>query len=404
MLPILIPLLAAGAAAAASAWLANRATLARKEEQPPARGPDEVGTAQSELPPPPEPPSFWAFAARWFRVSARDVTMVPAQPEPASAPAPRPGLAGRILTPSRVTLLLSFLFAVTCLVPPLPLSIAGWSLDLWGAARMVLLSAAVGIGTNYLAIKMLFFPTRPLPVLHWQGVIPKRKRQIVDNLARGIREHLLSADTMRQAIHDSGVVHGIIDRVLDSGRALVTNPDFRTEARDLIDGTIRAFVDNSRFRSRVFAEIEKLARKAPTSLLRFLEHGWLSALRTHVEEWAEAKVRDNRDRIMRFLDDKLAGVVQEICDSIDAKLLSLPERIEERRERLETFLGKMVADNVGKIDIEAVIRQKMEEMDEGELEGLIQRTTDHELAAIQYLGAVLGALAGLILVAVEALL
>lgn len=404
MLPILIPLLAAGAAAATGAWLANRATLARKVEQPPAPAPSEVATEPPELPPPPEPPSFWAFAARWFRVSAKDAAVVPAQPEPTSAPASRPGLAGRIVSPSSVTVFLGLLFAVTCLVSPLPVSIAGWSLDLMAAARMVLLSAAVGIGTNYLAIKMLFFPTRPLPVLHWQGVIPKRKRQIVDNLARGIREHLLSADTIRQAIHDSGLVHGIIDRVLESGRALVTNPDFRTEARDLIDGMVRAFVDNSRFRSRVFAEIEKLARKAPTSLLGFLKHGWLSAVRTRVEEWVAEKVRDNRDQIMSFLDHKLAGVVQEMCDSIDTKLLSLPEKIEERRERLETFLGKLVADNVGKIDIEAVIRQKMEEMDEGELEALIQRTTNHELAAIQYLGAVLGALAGLILVAVETLL
>ena len=292
-------------------------------------------------------------------------------------------------------------FVGMCFIPPFVVSIAGWGLDLSGAARIVLLSATVGIGTNYLAIKMLFFPTRPLPLLHWQGVIPKRKREIVHNLARGIREHLLSADTIRQAIHDSGLVHNIIDRFLESGRALVSNSAFRGDARKFIDGMIRAFVDNSRFRSQVFAEIEKLARKLPTSLLGFLKRDWLSAFRERVEEWVGEKVRENRDLIMRFLDHKLTSIVREICDNIDKKLLSLPDRIEERREKFEIFLGRMVADNVGKIDIEAIIRRKMEEMDEGELEALIQRATDHELAAIQYLGAVLGALAGIILAAVE---
>lgn len=403
MLPILIPLLAAGAATAASMWLANRATQARKEAEPQAPAPDAAGDPL-EGAPPPEPPNFFAFAAKWLRFSTKDVAATPAPLVPTAPPVPRPGLAARIVSPSRVTLALSAWFVVTLFVPPLPVSIAGWSLDVWAAARMVLLSAAVGIGTNYLAIKMLFFPTRPLPVLHWQGVIPKRKRQIVDTLARGIRENLLSADTIRQAIHDSGLVHNLIDRFLESGRALVANPGFRTEVRDLIDGTVRAFVDNSRFRARVFAEIEKVARKAPTSLFGFLKHDWLSWARTHAEEWVGERVRDNRDRIMSFLDHKLTAVVQEMCDSVDGKLLSLPEKIEERRERLEAFLGKMVADNVGKIDLEDIIRRKMEEMDEGELEALIQRATDHELAAIQYLGAVLGALAGLALVAADMLL
>ncbi len=58
-----------------------------------------------------------------------------------------------------------------------------------------LVGALIGWFTNYIAVKMLFRPYRPVKVLgfRFQGLIPKRRREIARSIAKTIERDILSA-------------------------------------------------------------------------------------------------------------------------------------------------------------------------------------------------------------------
>ena len=65
-----------------------------------------------------------------------------------------------------------------------------------------LIGAAIGWLTNYVAIKMLFRPHRPVKVLgyNFQGLIPKRRKDISRSIARAIEKQLLSSNDLADAL------------------------------------------------------------------------------------------------------------------------------------------------------------------------------------------------------------
>ncbi|MFQ5585228.1 MAG: DUF445 domain-containing protein [Thermodesulfobacteriota bacterium] len=65
-----------------------------------------------------------------------------------------------------------------------------------------LIGAAIGWLTNYIAIKMLFRPHRPVKVLgyNFQGLIPKRRKDIGKSIARAIEKQLLSSNDLADAL------------------------------------------------------------------------------------------------------------------------------------------------------------------------------------------------------------
>ncbi len=64
------------------------------------------------------------------------------------------------------------------------------------------ISAAIGYITNYFAIKMLFYPRRPVNLLFFkvQGIFPKRKTLLARRMARLVAEELLSMEQLKEEV------------------------------------------------------------------------------------------------------------------------------------------------------------------------------------------------------------
>lgn len=62
--------------------------------------------------------------------------------------------------------------------------------------------AVIGWFTNYVAIKMLFRPYRPIKILgyNFQGLIPKRRKEIAHGIAKTIEKELLSAKDLASVL------------------------------------------------------------------------------------------------------------------------------------------------------------------------------------------------------------
>lgn len=68
---------------------------------------------------------------------------------------------------------------------------------------MVVVGAVVGGATNYLAIKMLFRPYKPIYLGKWRlpftpGLIPKRREEIARHLGKTVSEYLLTPDVFKE--------------------------------------------------------------------------------------------------------------------------------------------------------------------------------------------------------------
>ena len=87
-------------------------------------------------------------------------------------------------------------------------------------AIMVSVGTLIGWFTNYLAIKLLFRPQREINFLLFkiQGLIPKRRDEITENIAGVVEQELISvadiAEKFKGSELDEEIVNDIVDKII----------------------------------------------------------------------------------------------------------------------------------------------------------------------------------------------
>ena len=85
-------------------------------------------------------------------------------------------------------------------------------------AIMVFVGILIGWFTNYLAIKLLFRPYKEVNFLFFkiQGLIPKNRDKISENIAETIEKELISVKYITEKLKDSDVINDeVLDKLLD---------------------------------------------------------------------------------------------------------------------------------------------------------------------------------------------
>ncbi|BDU49883.1 DUF445 domain-containing protein [Haliovirga abyssi] len=85
---------------------------------------------------------------------------------------------------------------------------------------MVFVGALIGWFTNYLAIKLLFKPYNEINILGFklQGVIPKRQKEIAENISVTVNEHLISMKDIKNSVNSIEIeneIEKIVDKIVD---------------------------------------------------------------------------------------------------------------------------------------------------------------------------------------------
>ena len=75
-------------------------------------------------------------------------------------------------------------------------------------AFMIIIGAIIGGFTNFIAIKMLFHPYKPIYLFGKQlpftpGLIPKRRDELASQLGKIVVEHLLTPESLQQKVLNS---------------------------------------------------------------------------------------------------------------------------------------------------------------------------------------------------------
>ncbi len=140
-------------------------------------------------------------------------------------------------------------FFIICLIPPL--------------------SAVIGWITNYIAVKMIFRPRKPvylLGVKFW-GLIPKRKSDLAEKIGETVEHELISHQDIHQAVNSPTFHEEILTSILDAidrfiEQKLGTNPiiaimlsgEAAMQIRKLIKNELRSILPD--FMENIFEKVE----------------------------------------------------------------------------------------------------------------------------------------------------
>ncbi|HHT72094.1 MAG TPA: DUF445 family protein [Firmicutes bacterium] len=126
----------------------------------------------------------------------------------------------------------------------------------WKLFLMPVISALIGWGTNVIAIRMLFWPRKPVPIplTRWElwGLLPKRQAEIASSIGEIVNDELLPVQSLVDAINTKEmrqrVAHLICTSIEEKMERFV--PAF-------LLSSFRSFLDNV-LKERVAREIEDL--------------------------------------------------------------------------------------------------------------------------------------------------
>lgn len=122
------------------------------------------------------------------------------------------------------------------------------------------ISAVIGYVTNYIAIKMLFYPRRPinLRLFTIQGIFPKRKTLLARRMAKLVAEELLSMDQLKEEI-DRQATQGEIRQAIEE-----EVEKYLKEKISSLNPLISTFINDNRMlqlRDKICREIESFIPK-----------------------------------------------------------------------------------------------------------------------------------------------
>ncbi len=122
------------------------------------------------------------------------------------------------------------------------------------------ISAVIGYVTNYIAIKMLFYPRRPinLRLFTIQGIFPKRKTLLARRMAKLVAEELLSMDQLKEEIDRQATQGEIRDAIEEEVEK------YLKEKISSLNPFISTFINDNRMlqlRDKICREIESFIPK-----------------------------------------------------------------------------------------------------------------------------------------------
>ncbi len=314
----------------------------------------------------------------------------------------------------------------------------------------ILVGALIGYCTNYIAIKMLFRPQKPIYVFGKKlpftpGVIPKNKSRIAAAVGNAVGQNLFTNQDIVNAITESGLKNNLSEKIMDT--AFNTDSSIKDyidkyyskksgENDDLIQTELSKEVDydasdyddviieetdydkiknkvSNVITSKILGAFEKIDLNAMVSQIAsktlsekvkgtmmemFLNESTVSAMSAPIGNSIAEYIKNHGEEIIYPLVDTEVDSFMEKPVSENLEELGLDTNI------LESSVNKLFDTAVSKcgsmiseyIDIPGIVESKINKMDVSELEELVMQVMKNELQTVINLGALIGAVIGII--------
>lgn len=278
-----------------------------------------------------------------------------------------------------------------------------------------IIGAIIGYGTNWLAIKMLFRPLKPIKIVKWTlpftpGIIPRRKSSLAKAIGDSIGNNLFTSEDIQKMFLSEKIKSEVIKSVVsiseseDIFKDVIINMieddyfEYRENIKLAISGKIKNGLINANVGEIIANEGKIIIKdKVKSSMLRmFVSDNLIDSITEPIGIEIEKYIKEHGN-------EKIIPIVENEIDKIEnMKLKEIFYKINLDQERLNAVIDKVymsfIQDHMSnlleKMDIAKVVEEKINDMDVLELEKLIMSIMKKELGAIVNLGAVIGLVLG----------
>lgn len=280
-----------------------------------------------------------------------------------------------------------------------------------------IIGAIIGYFTNFIAVKMLFFPKREIYIFgkvlpFTPGAIPKGKHRLARGIGKIVSKNLVTTKA-------------ITDRLLDK------------ESREQVLGEIKKFLHKSiREDLLAIAGEEEQYQRIRDGIKNHMSESMLRAIQKMdvghlISEEAKNVIKERtqgsmlsmfiNDRVLKNITDPIYEETEKFIENkapimlekeVDIKLSKLEEeslwdfiaKAELGEEKIEIMIADLYTEAVKtgvehfikNIDVYRMVENKINEMSVEELEALVLSIMKKELDTIVNLGAVIGFILGLL--------
>lgn len=280
----------------------------------------------------------------------------------------------------------------------------------------ILIGAIIGYCTNYIAIKMLFRPRKALYLGKWKlpftpGVIPKNQPRIAESVGRAVEGQLLTADDLVEKLGSSALkaefAAGISQALCRSDKAITDvipalkdSEGLKNALGEAVSGGILGAVKQA----DLMPIIQNICESAFGDLLHnpmvslFLKEDMLNSLYQKADLSLRYYLEENcRPLVDGYLEAKLPELLAQPVREDLAALKVDEAMISGAAEAIfDNLITAYLPVLVQKLSVKQIVTDKINAMDVKELEALVMSVMKNELQAVVNLGAVIGAVIGII--------
>lgn len=278
----------------------------------------------------------------------------------------------------------------------------------------------IGLITNGIAIKMLFRPLRPVKIGKYTlpftpGLIPKEKERIARAIGQTVGGNLLDAETIQKALTSDNLRSALnkkIDAVIDRlGMEEGTVADFLEKRgfRSTLDRSVDHVGDSiSDYLASYLAEQKIGDEIVETAIEKIVEN-----LNSMVARLAEPALEKARPGIAKKVDEMLIrecpGLVKGYIGQEYDRWMDRPVReaaiyLWEKKDVIKDKIWEIYVEILSekserfiqRLDVAAIVEEKINDFDAAYLEKLIMGIARKELNALVWMGGLLGMLIGLV--------
>lgn len=164
----------------------------------------------------------------------------------------------------------------------------------WHFWHVPVVSGFIGWITTWLAVKMLFYPRRPINIGFYsiQGIFPKNKGKIAQKLGAVVQKDLINFQDIKSKLQDPEVLN-----------------NFKEEIATRVDDALRDRIEKSAIASILVPEV--LIQNIHKTIVDEIEHNLPKVIETSIDK-IEAKLDIEKiviEKVQNFSDQKLEDLL-----------------------------------------------------------------------------------------------
>lgn len=283
-----------------------------------------------------------------------------------------------------------------------------------------LIGAVIGYFTNYIAVKMLFRPLKPIKIGKFTlpftpGIIPKRKGELGKAIGAAVGHNLFTSDDLINTFTSDDIKNAVSDKIIGcisdnaalDGKSIISGLT-GIEKYDAVKSSVQTAVSEKITNALTSLNLGEIIANEAANAVKEKARGTMFALMVN-DKLISTFTEPMSERINDYIDQNANDIVSQfVADELnDLEKRSLSDLLgtfdisySSIRSIASKVYDRAVSENLGsiikQIDIAAIVEEKIDAMDVMEIEKLTLSVMKHELDEIVNLGALIGFIIGIL--------